>query len=189
MGVRLQKFKKRVLWGGGTALALILGAAGLAVYTVTRPLDLEFAQDPNAVEAHEANRKLKLLNEAQTTQKRGFVRLSEVEINSFLDGRYNSNNENQTNSRVKLVKSGVLLGQDRVTFVTWHRAPIFGFDLPIVWQRVVAPSKDTNGWNFTLESMRVGQVEIPAQHWARINAILGVGDTLFEERKSWLKSL
>jgi hypothetical protein len=189
VAVRLIKFKKRLLWGSAILFVTVLGTVGTALYMVTRPLDLEFAQDPNAVEAHEANRKLKLLNEAQTTQKRGFVRLSEVEINSFLDGRYNSNNENQTNSRVKLIKSGVLLGQDRVTFVTWHRAPVFGFDLPIVWQRVVAPSKDTNGWNFTLESMRVGHVEIPAQHWTRINAILGVGDTLFEERKSWFKSL
>lgn len=189
MGVRLQKFKKRLLWGGGTTLAVILGTAGITIYTLTRPLEVDFSQEPNAVEAHEANRKLRLLNDAQTTQKRGFVRFSEVEINSFLEGRYNATREAQTNSPVKLIKSGVILGSDRVNFVTWHQAPVFGLNLPIVWQRIVSPNKTTNGWSFTLASMRVGNLEIPEQHWNRVNAILGVGDTLFEDRKEWLKSL
>ena len=189
MGVRLQKFKKRVLWGGGAILALILGAAGTAGYMVTRPLDVDFAQQPNAVEAHEANRKLKLLNDAQTTQKHGFFRFSEVEINSFLDGRYNASTEAQTNSPVKLVKSGIILGSDRVNFVTWHEAPVFGLNLPIVWQRIVSPSRTTNGWSFTLASMRVGSLEIPQQYWGHVNAVLGAGDALFDDRKEWLKSL
>jgi hypothetical protein len=189
MARKLQNLKKKLLWGTGTIVAVVLGTVGTALYMVTRPLEADFAQEPNAVEAHEDNRKLKLLNDAQTTQKRGFVRLSEVEINSFLEGRYNAGREAQTNSPVKLVKSGVLLAPDRVTFVTWHQAPVFGMNLPIVWQRVVSPTQTTNGWTFSMDSMRVGQLEIPAQYWSRVAAILGSGDALFEDRKAWLKSL
>ncbi len=189
MAVRLLKWKKRLLVGSLVLLIAVAGAAGTALYMITRPLEVEFAQQPNAVEEHEANRKLKLLNDAQTSQKRGFVRFSEVEINSFLEGRYNSAGESCTNSPIKLVRSGVLLGADNVTFVTWHQAPLFGLNLPIVWQRVVSPVKDTNGWSFTLESMRVGSLEIPSGYWKRIHSILGLGDTLFDERITWLKSL
>ena len=189
MAVRLIKLKKRLFWGSAIFFVTVLATVGTALYLITRPLENDFAQDPNAVEAHEANRKLKLLSDAQTTQKRGFVRLSEVEINSFLEGRYNSGTASQTNNPVKLVKTGVLLGPDQVTFVTWHKAPIFGFNLPIVWQRVILPVQTTNGWTFALESMRVGQLEIPAQYWPKVDAILGSGDALFEERKAWLQSL
>jgi hypothetical protein len=175
--------------GSAVFFVAAIAAAGSALYMLTRPLEVAFTQEPNAVEAHEANRKLKLLNEAQSTQKRGFVRFSEVEINSFLEGRYNAGNHSATNSRLKLVKSGVLLGPDHVTFVTWHHAPIFGLELPLVWQRVVTPSKGTNGWTFALESMRVGDLEIPPQYWSHVEAILGHTDSLFEERKSWLQSL
>jgi hypothetical protein len=177
------------LWGSAILLVVTVGTIGSALYLITRPLNVDFAQEPNAVEAHEANRKLKLLNDAQTAQKRGFVRLSEVEINSFLEGRYNSGKAAQTNGPIKLVKSGVLLGGDRVTFVTWHEAPIFGLNLPIVWQRVISPVKSTNGWSFTLQSMRIGDLDIPAAYWSKLNAIFGHVDALFEERKEWLKSL
>jgi hypothetical protein len=189
MGVRLQKFKKRLLWGGGTFLVIALGGVGAAIYTITRPFDAEFAQQPNAVEAHEANRKLKLLNDAQSAEKRGFVRFSEVEINSFLEGRYNATKEAQTNGPVKLVKSGVLLGSDKITFVTWHEAVIFGMNLPIVWQRAVSPAQTTNGWSFTVASMRVGNLDVPEQYWGHVEKFLGTGDALFEDRKAWLKSL
>ena len=181
--------KKKLIWGSVALSVAIIGTVGTAVYLLTRPLDLEFAQEPNAVEAHEATRKLKLLSDAQTTQKKGFVRFSEVEINSFLDGRYNAAPQTQTNSLVKLVKSGVLLGADHATFVTWHHVPIFGFELPLVWQRVVSTSKSTNGWNFELESMRVGQLDIPEQYWSRVEGLLGATDSLFEERRAWLESI
>ena len=37
--------------------------------------------------------------------------------------------------------------------------------------------------------MRVGQLDIPAQYWSKVEELLGRGDALFEERKEWLKSL
>jgi hypothetical protein len=170
----------------GITMVLALGAVGAAGYFLTRPLSADFAERPNSVEAQEANRKLKLLNSAQTSGKQGFVRFSEVEINSFLDGKYKGS---ATNTPLQLVKAGVFLGESKITFVTWHNASVFGYNLPLVWQRVVKPIKTTNSWTFEVASMRVGQVEIPEGHWGRVEKFLGATDSLFEERKGWLKSL
>ena len=179
--------KKKILGGCGFVALTVIAAIGAAGYFLTRPLPVEFARSPNVVEAHEADRKLKLLNQAQSAQKQGFVRFSEVEINSFLDAKYN--NGDATNGPIRLVKAAVLLGEQNFTFITWYQAPIFGLKLPFVWQRVITPVKDTNGWNYVLESMRVGEVNIPQPQWARVEKLLGVTDSLFEERKTWLRSL
>jgi hypothetical protein len=183
---KLKAILKKLLVALAVTIVLALVAVGAAGYFLTRPLAVDFAERPNSVEAQEANRKLKLINQAQTSGKQGFVRFSEVEINSFLDGKYKGA---ATNAPLQLVKAGVFLGEGKITFVTWHNATVFGYNLPFVWQRVVKPVKTTNSWNFEVASMRVGQVEIPEGHWAKIEKILGATDSLFDERKGWLKSL
>lgn len=180
-------YKKKIFFGFGFIVVLTVGAVGALGYYLTRPLEVEFAQDPNTVEAQEANRKLKLLTEAQSTRKQGFVRFSEVEINSFLDGKYHGSATGE--GPLELVKAGVLLGEEQVTFITWHRAPVVGFELPFVWQRVVRPTKTKEGWSFTLESMRIGALNIPEGHWPRVEQYFGTTDMLFAERMEWLKSL
>ena len=177
---------KKLFIALAVTIVLALVAVGAAGYYLTRPLALDFEQQPNAYEADEANRKLKLLNQAQSSGKQGFVRFSEVEINSFLNGKYKGA---ATNTPLQLVKAGVILGEGKITFVTWHNATAFGYNLPFVWQRVVKPIKTTNSWNFEVASMRVGDVEIPEGHWEKIEKVLGATDSLFDERKDWLKSL
>jgi hypothetical protein len=182
-----RNYKKKIFFGFAFLAVLTLGAAGALGFYLTRPLDVDFAQDPNTVEAQEADRKLKLLTEAQSARKQGFVRFSEVEINSFLDGKYRSGSS--TGGPLELVKAGVLLDEGRFSFVTWHRAQVFGLELPFVWQRVVRPSREADGWSFTLESMRIGALNIPEGHWPRVEKFFGATDTIFEERMAWLKSL
>ncbi|HEV8542305.1 MAG TPA: hypothetical protein VGR78_07935, partial [Verrucomicrobiae bacterium] len=144
---------------------MLIVAGGIAVVTVglaaclvllTRDADIEFAQNPNSVEAHEAKRKLALFDEAQSTKRKGFVRFSEVEINSFLDQE--QKNGSQTNAAVRLVRSSVLLAPPSLTFVSWHTARILGVNLPFVWQRTVNMNKGANGWGFSTRQMRVGTV-------------------------------
>ena len=177
---------KKIFFAFAAGVALVVAAAGAAGYYLTRPLQTDFALRPTVVEAQEANRKLKLLNEAQSSRKQGFVRFSEVEINSFLD-KYNSSNS--TNSPVKLVKAGVFLGEKDVNFVTWHNVDVFGFKIPFVWQRVITPLKQKEGWSFAVRTMKVGAVEIPEGHWPRVEQLLGMSDALFAERKEWLKTV
>jgi hypothetical protein len=177
---------KKIFFAFAACVALVVVAVGVAGYYLTRPLPETFSTRPNVVEAQEANRKLKLLNEAQSSRKQGFVRFSEVEINSFLD-KYNSSNS--TNAPVQLVKAGVFLGEGEVNFVTWHSLDVFGFKVPFVWQRVLTPIKQKEGWNFTMRSMKVGAVEIPEGNWSKVEEVLGTTDALFAERKEWLKTV
>jgi len=184
------KFKlfslKKIFFAFAACAVLLVAAVGAAGYYLTQPLPTGFAMPPNAVEAQEANRKLKLLNEAQSSRKQGFVRFSEVEINSFLD-KYNSSNS--TNGPVQLVKAGVFLGEKEVNFVTWHSVDLFGFKIPFVWQRVLTPIKQKEGWTFAVRTMKVGAVEIPEGNWPKVEQVLGTTDALFAERKEWLKTV
>ena len=177
---------KKIFFAFAFCVALVVAAVGAAGYYLTRPLPAGFAARPNAVEAQEANRKLKLLNEAQSSRKQGFVRFSEVEINSFLD-KYNSSHS--TNGPVQLLKAGLFLGDKEVNFVTWHSVDVFGYKVPFVWQRVLTPIKQKDGWNFAVRTMKVGAVEIPEGHWPRVEQLLGATDALFAERKEWLKTV
>ena len=186
----MAKFKlfslKKIFFAFAACVVLAVAAVGAAGYYLTQPLPTGFALPPNVVEAQEASRKLKLLNEAQSARKQGFVRFSEVEINSFLD-KYNSSNS--TNGPVKLVKAGVFLGDKEVNFVTWHSVDLFGFNVPFVWQRVLTPIKQKEGWSFAVRTMKVGAVEIPEGNWSKVEQVLGTTDALFAERKEWLKNV
>lgn len=180
-------YTKKIFVALGVTTLLAVGAVGALGYFLTRPLPVAFAERPNAVEAQEADRKLKMLTEAQSERKQGFVRFTEVEINSFLDGKYQSGNA--SNAPIRLTKAGVLLNEDQITVITWHEAPVYGFNLPFVWQRVIAPVKKKEGWSFDVRSMSVGQVRIPNTQWHRVEQYLGATDTIFQERRDWLKTL
>jgi hypothetical protein len=170
---------------------LILVAGGVLAFLLTSQVEIEFAQDPNPVEAHEAARKLALFNEAQAAKRKGFVRFSEVEINSFLQGGLNG----KTNSVGKApvpkpgVKNSVLLSANELTFVTWEKHSLFGFEVPFVWQRSVVPVKGPEGWSFATREMRVGRVEVPQRLWGAARAFLGKSDECLKGREDWLSRL
>src|SRR4051812_21038290 len=98
----------------------------------TRPVDFDWPQDPNQVELQEADRKLQLFNEAQENKKKGFVRLSEVEINSFLQNRHKMVTGNNTNSSIELERTAVLLNGNTIDVVTYFQKPVFGYRLSFV---------------------------------------------------------
>jgi hypothetical protein len=180
--------KKKVLWAAGIFAILAVLAFGGLLLLLTSGIEVQLAQDPNSVEEHEANRKLNLLNDAQANKRRGFVRLSEVEINSFLEGRYNGRSY-RTNSPVQLVKSCVQLNPPHLVFTTWHTRPVLGLNLPFVWQRTLVPVKKSGSWCFSTRQMRVGRVEIPERFWPEVERFLGECDRTFEERTVWLAHL
>ncbi|HTG45057.1 MAG TPA: hypothetical protein VK633_11055 [Verrucomicrobiae bacterium] len=182
--------KNKILLAGAVIALAAVAAVGALTYALSGDPEIEFGQNPNSVEAHEANRKLKLFNEAHAAKRQGFVRFSEIEINSFLDSRYRSSTNNvRTNSPVRVVKAGVLLNSTNLNFITWLKAPVFGITLPFVWQRTVSPHKETNGWTFAVQDMRLGTVRIPENLWERVEHFLGGSDGTFQERMTWLSNL
>src|SRR6187402_1162478 len=123
----------------------LVGAACVLVYLITGDIDVNIAHNPNSIETQEANRKLKLFNEALAAKKPGFIRLNQTEINGFLQSRYAKPDKNKANAPVQLVKAGLLLRQTDLTFITWHKVSLFGMEFPVVWQRVVSPQRTKDG--------------------------------------------
>jgi hypothetical protein len=135
-------------------------------------------------------RKIKLLNEAREAKRRGFVRLSEVEINSFLEQSYNDPKKfPRTNAPVQLVKTAVLLHKTNMTLITWMAAPMLGIELPFVWQRTVMPRQNGERWTFDVTSMQLGKLHIPEAIWPKVETVFGGTDNVFHERRDWLANL
>lgn len=181
--------RRTVLWGLFIILSFAAVSIGVLIYLVTRPIELRFTQDPNPLDAHEAKRKLTLLNEAREGKRMGWVRLSEVEINSFLEKEYNEPRKSRTNSPVEFVKTGLLLHTNSLTLVTWLNVPAKFTELPIAWQRTVRPVRENDGWTFKVQSMRLGHLEIPDRFWPQVQSFLGSSDGVFEERRAWLANV
>lgn len=183
--------RKRALLGLAFCALAAVAVAGTFCILLTRDVPLEWQQDPNKVELLEAGRKLKLLNEAQANKRKGFVRLSEVEINSFLEDRYQKNAGLNTNAPadIQIHQTAVLLTSTNLTFVTKLTKTIAGIKTPFVWQRTVVPRKEEKGWAFDVVQMRLGRCEIPPRFWGRVEGILGAGDSIFKEREVWLSQL
>ncbi len=169
-----------------TLLATALCVLG---FILLGDIDINIPSNGNSFEAQEASRKLKLLGEAQASKKQGFIRLSEAEINGFLQSRYGKPEKNRTNELVRLVKAGVQLHQSDLTFITWHKVSLLGLETTVVWQRLVSPQRTANGWRLSLDEMRVGKATIPGTFWGDAFQILGGSDKTFEERKVWLASM
>jgi hypothetical protein len=181
--------KNKIAFMLAMLILTVVGGACFFVYTLLGDIEVNIAQNPNSFETQEANRKLKAFNEAQAANKPGFVRLSEPEINGFLQSRYGKADKSRTNAPIHLIKAGVLLHQNDLTFITWHRVSVFGVDFHVVWQRLVSPQRTAGGWRLSLDEMRVGKLTIPGNYWDDVNHLLGACDAAFQERKVWLANV
>jgi len=181
--------KSKILLFFVTIFLTVAGAASILVYMLTSDIDVNIAHNPNSIETQEANRKLKVFNEALAGKKPGFIRLNQAEINGFLQSRYAKQDKNKANPPVQLLKAGLLLRQTDLTFITWHKVTILGMDFPVVWQRVVSPQRTKDGWRLSLDEVRVGKISVPGEYWADVSHFLGSADKAFEERKVWLASV
>jgi hypothetical protein len=181
--------KNKILLSFGLIFLTLAGAACVLVYLLTGDIDVDIAHNPNSLEAQEASRKLKLFNEALTAKRPGFIRLNQTEINGFLQSHYGKPDKNKGNAPVQLVKAGLLLRQSDITFITWHKVSILGMDFPVVWQRVVSPQRNKEGWRLSLDEMRLGKLSVPGDYWKDVSRFLGPADAAFEERKVWLASV
>lgn len=168
------------------SLIALLGAGWLCLELTAEPA-LEFTQDPNAVEAYHARRKLQLLESALEHNRRGYIRLSEAEVNSFLREAYHTNRV-ETNG-VSILDSAILLREDGFSFITWLERPFFGRTVPFVWRREIALSPPSGPPAFEVNSMHLGNIEIPSRWWPKVRELLGGADALFDSRRAWVQNL
>jgi hypothetical protein len=170
----------------GLLLGVFLATSLYYGFKLTRNIDPQWVQDPNPVEAYEANRKIRLLSNSEARSK-GFVRLSEVEINSYLQEKVRS----LTNSpaSLALVQAAVRLAETNVTFICWTHKNLLGFQVPFVYQRSYKFGETNAISDLELESIKVGTVEIPKALWTRAESFFSSTDTRFEDRRRWIAEL
>ena len=182
--------KRKFATALGLCVVMVLAVVCVTYYVIVGEVEISFAQKPNPSDSHEAGRKLKILEDAQAGNRNGFIRLSEVEINSLLQPRGGKPaQKDRTEKQVELVQSAVLLHEERITFISWQRVSLLGMQLPVVWQRDLAVERNTNGWRLALQGMRIGKAVIPDRLWTDVTRFLGVTDNTFNDRKAWLATI
>jgi hypothetical protein len=178
---------KKVLMALGGALAAVLLAGLYYGYQLTRKEDLGFGQAANTPDSNEASRKIKLLMDAQSSGKRGFVRFSEVEVNSFLQTHFNV--QPATNLGPQTVQSFADLNKHDLVWFSVIRRPILGKPLDFLWERTISLQRETNGYVFPVKSMRVGDLDIPQRFWPQIEEFFDGADAKYDDRLKWVAHL
>src|SRR3954462_13510830 len=119
---------KRVLLAVGLLVLVLLVGALVGAYMISRDPGSSFLEHPNPVEANHFRSKLARYDNALTNGQNGFVRFSQLEINSYI--RQSITNSADTNAPgMHLRRVGVGLNSDNFTLYSWgeYRA----FNLPL----------------------------------------------------------
>jgi hypothetical protein len=170
----------------GVLFAVVLVGLLILAWQLTRTDDFSWEQ-ANTVEAKEAARKLKLLNDGVAAGKKGFVRLSQIEVNSYLMG-LGSSSTNE--GRVHLTDVKVELTKSNFTLVSFGNVKVLRWPVPIAMQREFRITQEgTNQWAFPLDEVRVGDVKIPRQLWPYLAQLARRLDEPLGERLMWATNL
>jgi hypothetical protein len=164
----------------GLLLILIGIIGGLAAYVffqVTAEVETRSIDPGDGLDAAEATRKIKALDDASKRSAKGFIRLSEPEINAHLAKIYKGN----TNSHNGLlhVRSAVNLGPDHFTLFTWVKKSLPFMPIETAWQRKFELSGTGPAKQFKLVSMKIGNLTVPENEWARVEKFLGPVDAVY----------
>lgn len=174
---------------------LILAGLGILVLgylymRLTAEVIVPGAQSPTALDAQEATRKLRLFQEARADSKKGFIRLTEVELNSYLRAKYLGGFDRRALPETAL-RHGVLecradLDTNAVDWYCWVRLSRWEQQIDLCWVRRFRLARADGRWTLELLGMRIGEVDIPSRYWSKVQTWLGEADALFAEDCSWL---
>jgi hypothetical protein len=184
---------KRVLFVLGFTCVVALGAILYVAYMVSRDVAFDW-EHPNSIEASAARTKLKNYDGAFARGDRGYVRLTQVEINSYLmtlRTNFTTNKiERVSRVPVNLHRVGINLGKTNFVLYSWAEARVFGLKLPFVLQRgFEIKQQGTNQWEFPVEWVRVGDLEIPSELWPRLDGIIKDADAPLLAEFHWLTNI
>jgi hypothetical protein len=184
---------KRVLFVLGFFMAVLFGTVLYFAYMLSRDVAFDW-EHPNIVEATAARTKLKKYDDSLARGDRGYVRLTQLEINSYLMTLRTNFATNKIEGTaavpIHLHKVGVNLGQTNFVLYSWGHAKVFGLSLPFVLQRGFGIQQEgTNHWEFPVEFMRVGDMDIPQEFWPRLEAIINDADAPLLAEMRWMTNI
>jgi hypothetical protein len=180
--------------GVGVAALLAVGLFIATFYSyrqLTAPVNAKAFQRPTLWDLDEAMRKKKLFDEAKAASKRGFIRLSESEINAYLQGQEAElwPENGLERGGVQLVRARLALGEKTATWYCWVRRQWLGKPVEFAWQRTAAVQWTNGTYHLELQSMRIGRVEIPQRFWDRVQEHLQPIDEESETYHQWLQQV
>jgi hypothetical protein len=184
---------KRVVFALAFLFVIILGTVVYLAYMVSRTVAFDW-EHPNVIEAASARIKLKKYDDAVARGERGYVRLTQIEINSYLAALRTNFSANKIEMSgpipIHLQRVGVNLGKTNFVLYSWGQAKMFGLSLPFVVQRGFGIRQEgTNRWEFPVEFVRVGDLEIPAEFWPRMGPVLHDVDAPLLAEMAWTTNI
>lgn len=184
---------KRVILVITMFFAVVLGAGGYLFFMLTRDPGIVW-EPPNAVESNEALKNIAFYKKSKAEGVRGWVRISEIELNSYLRSILTNDLSTieipPTRFPVKLKQVGVSLSKTNITISSWADAKLAMFTVPFVVQRtVVIHQEGTNQWDFPMQSVRVGEVEIPRRFWRRLGPTVRALDAPVMAGMAWTTNI
>jgi len=165
----------------------VLLFAGYFLMQLTASVDLSSLERPTRYDAKQVLNKMKLLDDSRTNTTAGYIRLAEVEVNSYLHAHHTHTNQTGT-STLALQNCRVDLTLTNISFYCRVTKPWLGRTWRFVWQRTAALRQEGGHWRLELESMHVGRLQIPPAYWSKVNDQLGVIDAEFADDLRWLRA-
>lgn len=176
-----------ILFGVGAVLA------GYLYLRLTAEVAPPGVQTPSIFDAQEAARKLKLFEQARESARKGFIRLSEVELNSYVRERYlggfGKSPPPPLAATNGLIDCRVDLATNHLTWYCWLETERWKQRVGLCWTRIFSVARTNDQWTLALQAMRIGDVPVPPRWWARAHALLGPVDDTFSADRAWLSRL
>lgn len=153
-----------LLW---PAAALLLSAVILGL-VATRSIRPPWRQFPNPAHQYDAARKLRIFEESMRLGRRGYVRFSEVELNSYAGDWLAQRRAAVEDAEELPSRICFELGADRVNIYCWFDEDILGGQKEIAWIRTYqhrAEGESAGRWEMV--KLRCGGLTLPRQAWGR----------------------
>jgi hypothetical protein len=173
----------------GVGVAVCIGAAGVGYFYMqcTAVIRSSTSQTVKTSAAQEAARKLALF---QDKNRKGFVRLSEAEINAYLDDLI-ARSELQpatdgTNTTMSLVRSRAYLLPDGLVWNCWIKRKVGPTVRELAWQRLFRLVRADDRWDAQLSMMIIGRQRVWPWAWPWATSFLGNIDRPFRDKFGWL---
>lgn len=181
-------FRSKRAWllgGCGVVLlaALVLGL--MATWPVTPP----WLQIPNPAHQYDAIVKWRLLEDSRRLGRKGYVRFSEVEINSHVGDWLVQRREAVGEGGGDLPKRICFeLKPDRVNLYYWFDSTVLGRPRESVWIRTLKFNPNATGASrWSLSEIRLGRAPLPKFVWGRVLGWLSQTDRrLADTRFEWV---
>ncbi len=170
-------------------ILVVLAAVATLGYLLTMEVPVPRSGKLNKLDSKEAARKIKLISEAFLTGKKGFVRLSDVELNSFLKENVHIPSTGPTNELAALRLCQVQYGNASFTAYSFVQKQVLGRPIEFVWQRdfILDPSGDIK--RLRLAGMKLGKVPVNQKLWPHVNQLFYGCDQALIKQFDWVPKL